>query len=146
MPAATIGLVVDRINSLISENGFTQSRDYFDFDRQPEQMLDLIYRVDSMRQSSQGYMGGDQVELHIVNIWVSRRIKSDSHGAARQVKADLDSIEQALWDEVLGGASPVDFMISDGGGPTADVRLPSDPNSSYVVGRFSAIVDFDRDL
>lgn len=137
----TIGAVTDRVNSLVATQGFARSTDHFDFVHQPDQNIDRIYRVESERVGSNGYIGGDQEEVHRVSVWLTRKVRSDSHGASRQLKADMDLVEQALIDDSI----LADYNVQDEPGPDGSVQLP-DPDATHVIARLSAVVDFDRDL
>lgn len=141
MSATTSGLVFDRINSLVALQGFQRSLDAFNFDRQPEQTLDRCYFVEMDRGSTSGYFGGDQAELHSTSIWLARRVKSDQHGAARQLRADLDLLEAALYADFAAYS----YSISDDPGVETSIPDPG-PDATHVVARLTATVDIDREL
>jgi hypothetical protein len=139
--STTIGAIWDRINSLVADQGFQQSRDHFDFDLVPDQAIDRVFRVQTRRTGTDGYLGPAQAELHTVDVWIARKVRNDSHGAARQLQVDLDLIEQAMYDD-----SPnYEYNVSDDPGPTSEVRLPS-PDAIHAIARLTAVVDIDREL
>lgn len=139
--ATTLGAVYDRITLLVAANGFSLCRDHFDFDLVPSQQAgDALYRVNTTRQAeSASTFGRMQTELHLVEIWLARKVRKDSNGATRQLKADMELLESALYDlyEAEGQFSVADDSVE------GDCRLPS-PDSDYAVARLAATVDFDR--
>ena len=134
----TIGALWDRLIAVVIAQGFAKARTPFDFDRQPDGTLDQAFCLSSVRDSTQGYLGGDQAEQHTVTIYVARRIKRDDWGAVRQLKADLDAIEAVVCTDYAN----YDYVVVDDG-VTNDVKEPS-ASEDYVVGRLRLKVDFDR--
>lgn len=139
MAATTIGAVSDRLHALVTAQGFTLAKDAFDFDRQPSQSLEKCFRIHTGREGTEGYLGGDQMERHTVDIWIARKTKRDPHGAARQLTVDLDLIEAALVRDTA-----LDYWVGDDS-VTTEQPEPRD-DQDYQVARLSAVVEFDRDV
>ena len=141
MSATTIGYVLDRINSLVALQGFSRSLDAFNFDRQPQETLDRCYYIESQRGETTGYFGGDQGETHPTTIYLARKVRSDQHGAVRQLRVDLDLLEAALYNDFAAWA----YSISDDPGVETLIPDPG-PDATHVVARLMAVVDIDREL
>lgn len=139
MSATTIGLVFDRINSVVAAQGFVRSTDPFSFDRQPAANLDATFYVHTERDGGNGYLGGAQCEEHQVEVWMARKVYRDANGAHRQLKADMDLIEGVVIDDWAAFWYDVQDDSVD-----SDCRLPQ-PEASYVVGRLGMMVEFDRE-
>jgi hypothetical protein len=140
MPATTFPAIWDRINSLVAgaPYNFTQSRDPFSFDQQPETALDLIFRVDADLAQTDGYLGYQQAELWHVSVWFARKHKANPQAAYRAAAVDITSLQATLVRD--GGL--YDYGVSELAG---EVRLPSD-DATYLVGRITALVDIERAL
>jgi len=141
MGATTLGTVYDRVNSIVADQGFTRAKEPFSFDMQPAQQIDQTYYVESERDDTIGYFGGDQGESHRFQIWLARKRKTDPHAAARQLKVDMDLIEAALY----GDSATFDYQVLDDS-VTSDVGLPSENDEDHVVGELVATLDFDRSV
>jgi hypothetical protein len=144
MAATTIGAVWDRISDIVTAQGFRRAHDAFTFELQPSQDLDRQYYVVPAQSPDQteGYLGGDQAEGYDVDIWLSRKIKRDSHGAARQLLADMDAIEAVI----LGDYATHAYTVTDGG--VAKRLSPSEAPEQplHSIGQLTVTVEFDRDL
>jgi parallel beta-helix repeat protein len=137
MALTTIGAIWDRLSSIVVAQGYTRSRNPFDFDQQPDSRLNLVFHMASSRSGTEGYLGGYQGELHRVDIFLARRAKSDPWGAARQLKVDMDLVEAT----VLADSPTEDYILQDES-VESEIRDPG-PDDDYVVGRLSFTVDFD---
>jgi len=134
----SIGLLWDRLSTIVIAQGFARARTPFDFDQQPDTMLDLAFHMKSERVGTEGYLGGDQAEQHEVSIYLCRRIKRDAWGAARQLKADMDAIESV----VVRDYPNYDYVVIDDG-VSASIRDPG-PDQNFVIGLVQFKMDFDR--
>jgi hypothetical protein len=141
--SSTIGIVWDRVNSLVTAQGYARTTDPFSFDYQPDTKLDHVFHFQSARQGAEGIMGGDQTEKHQFTIFLAQRAKRDAYGAARQLKVDMDVIEAAMLGDVSNTA--LDYYVPDDG-VTSDCRLPPSTDSDFVIGQLSVQVEFDRAL
>ena len=140
---STIGIVWDRINTLASTQGYTRSHDAFDFQSQPDTKLDRVYRLETSRVGTSGYRGGDQEEQHMVTLFFAQRARRDSYGAERQLKVDMDLVEQALLqDEADAGLG----YFVDEDGVQSSCGLPPGADADFVIGRLEARLVFDRIL
>ena len=134
----TIGTVWDRINALVVAQGYALSHDMFDFDTQPDTRLDQIYYVTSARAGTEGFLGGDQDELHAFQIFLASRTRRSSAGAARQLKVDMDLIEAAILADDTNAT--YDYFVTDDG-VQSDCRLPA-KDADFVIGRLAMTVQF----
>jgi hypothetical protein len=141
MSATTIGLVVDRVNSVCAAQGFKQSTDHFDFDVLPSERLDRGYIVQSARVGTEGQLGAVQIERHRITVFVCRKIGRDQFGAVRQLKSDLDIIEGVLIDD----HTLHHYYVNDDA-VTNSVQTPVDPKAAHVVARLDAIVELERSI
>jgi len=138
---STIGIVWDRVNSLVVAQGYVRSHDPFSFDYQPDTKLDHIYHIRSSRVGTEGMLGGDQTERHAFTVFLAARAKRDPYGAVRQVKVDMDLIEQALLADE-SSATYGYYVIDDG--VSSDCQLPPSTDADFVVGQLALVVEFDR--
>jgi hypothetical protein len=134
----TIGTVWDRISSVVATQGYARARTPFDFDLQPDTKLDKVFHMTSERSATDGYLGGDQGESHAFSIVLAQRVARDPWGAARQLKVDMDAIEQA----VLADYAAYDYNVQDNG-VSSDCRQPS-ADADFVIGKLGLGVEFDR--
>lgn len=138
---STIGIVWDRISTIVATQGYVRSHDPFSFDYQPDTKLDHVFHFRSERVRTDGYLGGDQSEQHTVTVFLATRSKRDPYGAVRQMKVDMDLIEQTL----LGDASNETlgyFVIDDG--LASQCQLPPSTDADFVIGQLVAQIEFDR--
>lgn len=142
MPATVAPLVLDRINSLVASApySFTQAREPFSFDLQPNTNVHQCYAVEMTLARGDGYLGYNQAELHRVTIWLARLAQSAPHTAQRALITDISSLVASLTRE----GEIVDFN-ADFDEAESEVRHPSDTDP-YLIGRLAFVVDFDRAL
>ncbi|MBM6683987.1 hypothetical protein H6A06_08980, partial [Collinsella intestinalis] len=55
--AKTIGLIWDRVNTVVATQGFRRAQAPFGFDSQPDTTLDTAYYLTSERIETDGYIG-----------------------------------------------------------------------------------------
>lgn len=139
MSATTIGAVTDRVAAILTANSFQSSGSHFDFDDQSNLSLDKSFRVNSSRTATEGYVGAVQLETHTIEIWLARKIKRDSNGAARQLKVDMDLIEQTMLDD----SATHHYYVVDNG-VEHEIREPAATDQGFVIGRLSARVEIER--
>ena len=134
----TLGTVWDRVSSLVAAQGYVRATNPFDFDQQPETKLDKVYCQSSTRRTTEGYLGGDQGETHEFEIYLAQKTARDPWGAVRQLKADMDLVEQA----VAGDDAAFDYHLLDDG-VSSDCRAPTQ-TANFAVGQLKLAVAFDR--
>ncbi len=140
MSATTSGAVYDRINSVVFGQGYLRSKDPFSFEYQPRQALDACFYVEMEQDTTDGYSGFAQGELHRVRVWVARRVRRDPHGARRQLIADLELLEVPLYQDYANFG----YHVAD---DSVLKNIPSPLDEwDYAVGMLELIVDFDRSL
>lgn len=117
---------------------FTPAISSFDFENQPNQESDQVYRITLARESTQGYMGGTaQAEIYRAEVWLSRRINRNPQETEASLRADLVLIEDELLDAVTSDYNVVDDSTT--------VELSSfGPDSEYIIGRLSVVLDMER--
>jgi hypothetical protein len=142
MPLTSIGAVWDRISTVTAMQGYHRASKAFDFEQQPDITLERAFHIQSERTSTVGYLGGDQAEQHRISLYMALRTKRNEVGAARQLKVDVDLLE----DLISSGeeAASYDYIIEDDSveSEIRDTQL----NQDYVVGRLAFTVDFDRQM
>lgn len=138
----TIGTVWDRMHILVAAQGYALSRDAFDFDIQPDSKLDTVYFIKSARMSTAGFLGGDQDEQHLFEIYLAARTKRQSTGAARQLKVDMDLIEAAVLGDDTNAT--YDYFVTDDG-VSSLCQAPA-TDADYVIGRLSMTVQFAHEM
>ena len=136
----TIGVLWDRVVALTLAQGYVQANEPFNFDLQPSQALDRMFVISSDRVGTEGYMGGDQAEQHQFVVFLAQRVKRNGWGAARQLKVDLDTLEQAIGDDYPA----YDYHLLDDR-IESQVQPPA-ADRDFVIGRLQATLEFEHDL
>jgi hypothetical protein len=137
--ATTWPTVEARITSLTVAQGYALAKEPFSFDLQPDTHLEDVCRVDGTLEGYEGYLGGDQAENWVVNIWLARKGKMDTYTAKRALDLSISSLTAAiLADETAG-----DYHVGEG--VTAEIQLPGD-DLGYVVASVSLPIQLERDL
>jgi len=143
MPTLTADVVLDRLNSICagSPYSYTRAIEPFSFDLQPAQNSDGLYRIEFSLDETQGYLGYQQCELWAFNIWLAQAHQRAPFTAQRELVTAISSLQSTLAR--AGVAQDWNLRDDDLDG---EVRLADDPESVYVVGRLSGLIDFDRAL
>lgn len=138
---SSIGVVWDRMSSVVVAQGYVRTADPFDFDFQPDTKLDHVFHLRSSRVGTEGYIGGDQGETHRLSIFLAQRAKRDAWGAARQLKVDMDLIEAVLLGDETNETFGY-FVLDDG--VQSESQLPAGGEADFVVGKIDATILLDR--
>jgi hypothetical protein len=130
--------LVLRIAVLTEALGFHKSIEPFDFDLQPSTQMHRVYHLSAERVGSIDYVGGAQNDEYLLFIHVARRIQRDGWGAARQLKVDLDALEDAITDDY----PQYPYSVMDEPAPGSDIPEPED-DQDFAVGRLQIAVTLD---
>lgn len=119
---------------------FSPAISSFDFEDQPNQESDRVYRLTLARESTQGYMGGGfQAEIYRAEVWLSRRINRNATETEASLRSDLQAVEDGLLAEVTADYNVVDDSTT--------IELSSSgPDNEYIVGRLSVVLDVERTI
>jgi hypothetical protein len=138
MSTMTADELVMRIGTLYEGAGYSKAIEPFDFDLQPSTHLDRVYHLSAERIGSLDYVGGQQNDEYLLLGYVARRIKRDGWGAARQLKVDLDALE----DLITGDYPQYPYCVIDEPAPGSDIPDPED-DQDFAVGRLRIAVTLD---
>lgn len=141
----TIAMVWDRIAALVEGLGYIKALEPFDFDMQPSQRLDGCFCMTSEKVAGPEYVGsssgGLQAETHEFVIYLARLKQRDSWTVARDLKTELEVLQDALHAD----APSYGYNVLDDPELTAEVQEPTTGSDrDFVVGRLTFTVDFDR--
>lgn len=129
------------VSSIIAAMGYTPAVDEFDFEKQPSQRIDQVFRVRLKREGTVGEIGLGQIEEHRLECWLARQAGgAPSPDACRSLTVDLELVEARLQQFAITGDR---WNVLDDT-PETDVTQP--PGADYVVGMLALSIDFDRDL
>ncbi len=130
--------VWDRIRALCEAQGFVTALSAFDFDQQPDGRLDRTYHLRSEQQPPEEYLCGQLNENHRFIVYLAIKIRRDGFGAARQLKVDMDLLEQAI----AGDYPEYEYCVLDEPPVESEVQNPG-TDQDYVVGRLSGLLTID---
>lgn len=130
--------LVVRLTALIQSFGYAQSIEPFDFDLQPSTKMDRVYHLGAERVDSTDYLGGAQNDDYLLLIHLARRISRDGWGAARQLKVDLDALEDLITNDYPN----YEYCLMDEPSPGSDVPDPED-DQDFAIGRLRLAVTLE---
>lgn len=131
--------LVDTMRALTETQNYIPSQQPFNFDLQPDQRLQHCYCLQAAKTSTEGWVGGAKAENWQITIWLAQRTQGNSHGAYRQLLADLPVLQAAIIAPEEAGTA--DYNISDDPQPVIDLPPPGG-KQDFVIGRlvFTAVI------
>lgn len=138
--AQTIDVIRDRIASVCASTPFlfTEAVTPLDFDLNPSQQIDQVFRVTSEAGGIIGGFNYSEERTDLVQIWLARKHRADVPHAYRQLLTDASSLRAAVIRD--GIANGGDYCVpQDGSGYS--VEQPD--GREFLVLRLTVPVNFD---
>ena len=133
----------NRIASLCAGSTFLleQAATPFDFDRQPSNALDAVFRIEAENVGVIGGFNFSEERIDLMRIWVARRQGPDPDATYQRLQADARSLRAAIIrDGAQGGG---DYGIPDAGGGE---EIQHDRRTEFSVLHLTIPVSYDAAL
>lgn len=140
--ATTLAVLVDRVRSLLVNSlGFTESQTPFNFDLQPEGVIDGSFRVLSRMQRVIGGFRYSEERIDQLQIWVTRGMNAEPNEATRILTQQMQSITSALVHD--GHQVSGEYSVPDDGRAH---ELRADAGAAYAVLQLTVPVCYEVEL
>lgn len=129
--------IIDRFQAVMEAAPFslTESTEPFSFDRQPNGLINNVYRIeDRGLRSSRSATNNVAVRIDSLRVWVARKMAFNGQAAVESVQANLITMERHLKQDARVNG----FFVEITG---RDVRRSGD----MVIAAIDLSVDYDFD-
>lgn len=134
-----IDTIRERVTSVLSKHPFqfVQSETPFDFDLQPNGLLDRAFRIESDGGEVIGGFNYSEERDDILSIWVARKHAARPEATYQTLVTDASSIRAAVIRD--GAQDSGEYHVPDDG---AGMSIERDPAQNYAVMRVTVPVNY----